>query len=275
LATQALGEAARVLITVKATPQPSTKYGDTVCVAGLRLDDGPPRWIRLYPIPFRFLDSDQQFHKYEIVELDVRRRHSDGRHESYSPELSTIRREAVVKGWSNRAAYFEDLPRPSMCDLRKGIEADTNGTSLALIQVADVSGLTFTPHGDWNEAERRKLDAFSTQAGLFDFPRNAPALRAPRFKASYKFRCDWNACPGHTARILDWELTALQNRLAHDSDEDVKRKVREKFLDLMFSKDRATGLFVGNFERATKRKNFSVLGTYYPKTADAAKLSLF
>ncbi|CAM3719201.1 hypothetical protein E4A47_04460 [Micrococcus flavus] len=36
-------KAARVLITVKATPQPSQKYGDTVCVAGIRLreDTGP------------------------------------------------------------------------------------------------------------------------------------------------------------------------------------------------------------------------------------------
>ena len=30
-------ETARVLITVKASPQPSAKYGDTVCVAGIRV----------------------------------------------------------------------------------------------------------------------------------------------------------------------------------------------------------------------------------------------
>lgn len=58
----------RVLVTVKASPQPSTAYGDTVCVAGTLLD-GPPRWIRLYPVPFRYLEGNSQFAKYDIIEV--------------------------------------------------------------------------------------------------------------------------------------------------------------------------------------------------------------
>lgn len=83
------GERARVLITVKATPQPSTSYGDTSCVAGVRIDGDEPSWIRLYPIAFRWLDGDAQFKKYDIVELEVRRKDSDTRRESYSPTHSS------------------------------------------------------------------------------------------------------------------------------------------------------------------------------------------
>ncbi len=32
-----IGEQARVLVTVKTSPRPSATYGDTVCVAGIRL----------------------------------------------------------------------------------------------------------------------------------------------------------------------------------------------------------------------------------------------
>ena len=78
-------ELARVLVTVKATPQPSEKYGDTSCVAGIRIDGGRAEWIRLYPIAFRWLDGEHQFHKYDVIELEVRRQDSDTRRESHTP----------------------------------------------------------------------------------------------------------------------------------------------------------------------------------------------
>ena len=40
----------RLLVTVKTYPTLSTKYGETVCTAGVR-EDGS--WVRLYPVPFR------------------------------------------------------------------------------------------------------------------------------------------------------------------------------------------------------------------------------
>lgn len=58
-----------MMVLVKATPQPSTKYGDTVCVAGALLHQRPVRWIRLYPIPFRYLESAAKFRKYQTVKV--------------------------------------------------------------------------------------------------------------------------------------------------------------------------------------------------------------
>lgn len=62
----------RVLIAVKAAPNPSATHGETVCVAGVRLGDlGPAGWIRLYPINFRYLSSPtEKFKKYDIVRVD-------------------------------------------------------------------------------------------------------------------------------------------------------------------------------------------------------------
>ncbi|RRD60723.1 hypothetical protein EII30_05595 [Leucobacter sp. OH1287] len=51
-------ETARVLITVKTSPNPSAKYGDTVCVAGIRTDREAYEWIRLYPVNFRWLSAE-------------------------------------------------------------------------------------------------------------------------------------------------------------------------------------------------------------------------
>jgi hypothetical protein len=46
------------MITVKTYPNPSETYGETVCVAGVRLDRGRPEWIRLYPVKFRNADFE-------------------------------------------------------------------------------------------------------------------------------------------------------------------------------------------------------------------------
>jgi hypothetical protein len=56
-------ETAEVMITVKTYPDPSETYGETVCVAGVRLDLERPEWIRLYPVKFRNAHFDNQFSK--------------------------------------------------------------------------------------------------------------------------------------------------------------------------------------------------------------------
>lgn len=58
----------KVLITVKTYPTLSKKYGELVCTAGFR-EDGS--WIRIYPIPFRKLEYDQRYKKYQWIEIDL------------------------------------------------------------------------------------------------------------------------------------------------------------------------------------------------------------
>jgi len=43
----------RIAITVKTYPNPSTKYSETVCTAGVDLDNN--RFVRLYPVRLRDL----------------------------------------------------------------------------------------------------------------------------------------------------------------------------------------------------------------------------
>lgn len=268
------GEPARVLITVKTTPMPSASYGDTVCVAGIRLDTGTPHWIRLYPIPFRWLDESQQFGKYEIVELDVSRRHKDTRPESYTPIVETIRRVKRIEGWSARQIVFEDLPRTTTCALRQGAH---DSPSLGMVRVRALQGHRFEPHPGWTPQEQARIarsmdvnvSVLFGQAG-----RIPPKLAAPKWKLTYRYLCEDPDCRGHDGQVLDWELTMLE-RHAAGSLEDKKEAIRKKFVDMMFAPSRETSFFMGNFEAATKRRNFSVLGVYYPPVTVATSARLF
>ena len=78
----------KVLITVKTYPLPSRKAIEVSCTAGVTEDS---KWIRLFPLPFRRLEYERQFKKYQWIEANVTKALSDPRSESYKVDLDTIR----------------------------------------------------------------------------------------------------------------------------------------------------------------------------------------
>ncbi|WP_141651225.1 hypothetical protein [Microbacterium sp. 3J1] len=263
-------ERARVLITVKATPQPSEKYGDTVCVAGVRLDGPTPTWIRLYPIAFRYLGDDAQFAKYDIIELDVRRRDGDSRRESFTPALGSWQKVGHLPPWRDRHEVLRDLEPTTTCRLMRAAERDHRAPSLGLVFPKEFRGLEFSPHQPWSDEQVRKMAARIEKESSALIPAGAvpPVLVAPRLKVRYRYVCEEPTCSSHVGRILDWELTSLQNRSRRESDTRLKQIITEKFVGMMCDSSRRTGLFLGNFELASRRSKFSVLGVYYPRRAD-------
>ena len=152
-----VGERARVLVVVKASPQPSVKYGDTVCVAGVRLDGAEKSWIRLYPVPFRWVGENAKFAKYDVIEVSMRRREADSRPESYVPDVDSI--EIVdhfdtAKGWARRSEVIGKLPAATTCGLAAAAKGAHNAPSLGVVQVVGPATLEFEKHPGWSAAER-------------------------------------------------------------------------------------------------------------------------
>ena len=73
----------KVLITVKTYPTLSAKYDELVCTAGFK-EDG--KWIRIYPVPFRKKSYNQQYKKYDWIEVDLIKNTSDFRPDSFRPK---------------------------------------------------------------------------------------------------------------------------------------------------------------------------------------------
>jgi hypothetical protein len=84
----------RILILVKTYPVLSKTYQELVCTAGVR-EDGS--WIRLYPVPFRKLKHEQQYEKYQWVEIDAVRNNDDPRPESFRPVKLPVEMELREK----------------------------------------------------------------------------------------------------------------------------------------------------------------------------------
>jgi hypothetical protein len=251
----------RLLITVKAAPNPSGSYGETVCVAGLSLDPNRPGWIRLYPINFRALDADDKFKKYELVTVDAVPARQDQR-ESWKPIRDSFVRERHLDRWPPRRSWLDPHVEDSMCQLNRAARAKPDAQSLALVRPREISDLEITQHPGWTSEQQKKIDEYASQPDLFGREDRTP-LEPPRLRGHYRYRCHDPRCGGHRQGMLDWEFVALQRRLLDRSDEDAAVELQKRFLEMMCNPDREVAFYVGN--QAKRPQTFSVLGVYYPR----------
>lgn len=256
----------RVLITVKAAPNPSVTYGETVCVAGVRLGDlGPTGWIRLYPINFRHLpQATEQIKKYDIVTVDCRPA-GEARLESWRPNMSTLHVETHLPPWRRRRELLEPMIDDSMCRIRTDAAADARAPSLALVRPTEILGFRLEQHPGWSKDEQAKIDAYVNQLELdvFEAAQDKTPLEAPRFRGFYRWRCADPKCGTHEQSIIDWEFVALQRHLWNRSDAEAQEGLRKRFFEEICSQANDVAFYVGN--QAKRPQTFSILGVYYPK----------
>lgn len=264
-------ETAEVMITVKTYPNPSETYGETVCVAGVRLDRGQPEWIRLYPVKFRNADFDSTFKKYETIRINgTYHQANDNRPESFRPkqdELEHVEWLDSKKNWLLRRSKLGALiGETTMCELLARNPKGGMGNpspSLGLIKPTDID--TSVVDGDpWSPAEQAKVD-HASEPDLFGTSM-VPLEPAP-YAIRYRYRCANTKCPGHDQKNLDWEVGQTGRRWKADyGDAGARAAMLKRWRDDMVLADKDIHFYVGNQNRY--RRTFSVLGTWYPKVED-------
>lgn len=147
-----------------------------------------------------------------------------------------------------------------MCALLAEVSSEPPAKSLGLVRPTEVLDFDVSPHPGWSPEEQRKIDNYANQQDLFGADRTA--LRAPRFRGRYQYRCADIGCRGHGQGLLDWEFVAVQRQLSQRSDEETARALKERFLHQMCGPGREVLFYVGS--QAKRQRTFSVLGVYYP-----------
>lgn len=262
---------AHVLITVKTYPQPSGKYGELVCTAGFF--EGT-QWIRIYPISFRFLQDDQQYPKYGWVELDLVRKTSDFRPESYSPrrgideDIRVIDKIGTENHWATRKHYVLQNVFSSMTELISLAKSEKS-ISLATLRPAEI--VDFVIEEDDREWKRKWLEQ-TKQGDIFELDdagrmKERQLIRKLPYKYSYKFLSQGDSKP-RKVKIEDWEIGALfWNCLRQrDGDEETANKlVRQKYFDT-FVTQKDIYLFLGTTKQFhnVAPNPFIVIGVFYP-----------
>lgn len=187
-------QSCRVAILVKALPQPSSRYGETVCCAGVTLDR---QWKRLYPVRFRHLSGESAFKRWDLVSYDYGKPKSDIRQESCHVHEESIR----VGGTLDKEARVRLL---SPLVVGSAQDAMSRGQSLALIRPRDPRFRSKAKSSGVIAAEKAAFDRAARQIGMFD--EKLAAIEPTPYHFSFTFADDAGK---HTYQCGDWEAHAM------------------------------------------------------------------
>jgi hypothetical protein len=261
-------ETKRILIWGKTYPELSTKHLETVCTGGVT-EDGKP--IRLYPIPYRYLDGDDQFKKYQWITARAARNHSDPRPESHRIDCESIVVGDAIKPdgdeWSMRAEVMFRDPSwqfSTMDDLQDA-QRKTKA-SIGVVNPREIlevepfarpneDGLSFNEKLD---RLRRFVAADREQMRIFE-EFALPELKGQEFvpnRIRVRWLCHSPECKGHNMQVLDWEAIQLQRKVGNE-------KALEKVRSVCDVQKNAVRFFLGN--TAQHPAAFCIVGFWYPK----------
>lgn len=267
----------KVLITVKTYPAISKKYEELVCTAGFR-EDGT--WIRIYPIKYRKKSYNEQYTKYEWIEVDLIKNTSDFRPESFRPVShdSEIKRLGEIKPdgniWAERRKFVLNKVYTDLAQLIAEAKDKEICTSLAVFKPSKIIDFVYEEvERDWPQdkiAQFLQLNLFhKVDDKKFEVVKKLP----------YKFSFIYEDINGKrsTTMIEDWETgqlywNCLKNHEGNEKKacEDVKKKY---FDDFAKTKDLHFYLGTSQIHHYTGKNPFLIIGTFHPKKIE--QLSLF
>jgi hypothetical protein len=249
----------KVLLTLKAYPEYSTKHGPVVCTGGLT-EEG--EWIRLYPITLNLFSGKNKVRKYDWIEVECQKaKEKLNRKESYRIRPDTLRvvdRELSLKkikgkvNWKARNDFILPRRAPSLEYLKERFEEDR--TSLGLVKAAEL--LDFYSKGE--------LEIYNHPKGFQEdlFGLRQPVVEQIPHIFSYRFRCqDCEPEKSHDIQCEDWELFESYRSwgLKYREPELLWEKLYDKYYVKM--KEKNLHFYMGTHSQFP---TWLIIGLYYP-----------
>lgn len=230
-----------VVIIVKAVPQPSKQYGETVCCAGVTRQR---EWRRLYPIRFRHL-KDRGFDRWQWVRCRMAQRTSDARGESRRVSEDSITPFGALRP-PERPRFLEPLVRGSVA------EAAAAGSSLTLIRPIESRFRWVRRKPCEVEVEREAYRSAARQKNLLDAELAAIEPCPFNFRLRFRDQSGW-----HDHHCEDWETEAAFWNIRRTHGEAAALA----HLDKVYNQDRpAQGLVLAMGNMAARPQTWLLLG---------------
>ena len=272
----------RVLITVKTYPTLSEKYDELVCTAGIT-EEG--KWIRIYPVPFRKLDYENQYPKWSIVEVDLVKNNSDFRPESFKPvsidnTFTIIQKIDTKNNWEERRKWVLKDIRTDLQALIDDAKNENKNTSLAIFKPAKVHRMIVEQVSrEWDKGKLNAIKAKQQQGDLFKgFENPFEVVNKLPYKFSYEFEDEKGK--KSTLMVEDWEIGQLYWNCLKRAKGDEQRActdVIRKYEGFIENND--FYFFLGTtleFHRRKAHNPFIIIGVFYPpKQIEDPQLKLF
>ena len=235
---------------------PAHKGVEVSCTAAIT-DSG--EWLRLFPVPYRWLRPNQKFSKYQWIRVGVTKA-SDPRPESYKINQETIAITSEVlsasNGWRARKDIIFPLKSSSMCELKRRLGRDGSPT-LGFFKPAAIEKLIIKPvASEWTQEELEIM----RQGHLFE-SEPAEELEKLPYDFSYRYRCDEPACKGHMMKCTDWEMGQSWRKWRTDYGDDWESAFRHRY-EIEMRDKLDTHFYVGTLNRHPRE--WIIVGLFYP-----------
>jgi hypothetical protein len=236
-------------------------------------------------VPFRKLDYEKQYRKWQWIEIDVTKNRKDFRPESYRPtDIEKPFAVGEIIGTEHDWAYRKEIVLQNvhynMTELIAKAKTGGDRTSLATLKPTEIIDFIWRPcEREWDKQKLAAIEANQAQLGLFDD--SAKKLFKVAKKLPYEFSYVFTTEDGkrRTLMIEDWELGQLYwNCLRKECNEEIAcQKVKEKYFDYM-AMERDLYFFLGTtqqFHALNAPNPFIIIGAFYPPKEDKLQLKLF
>lgn len=249
-------ETKKALIVVRTYPVPAKSGVEVSCTAAIT-DKG--EWLRLFPVPWRFLPQDQRFRKYQWVEVTVTKA-TDSRPESYKlkPDGIKVLSEplSTAREWQSRKDIILPLKAHCLCCLQEERDAHKSPT-LGIFKPRTITKLVITPESvGWTAAQLAVL----RQGHLFVKSPTTELEKIP-FSFRYEFQCDHDECKGHKLICTDWEMGQSWRQWKAKYGNGWEAKFRERYeTDMILKND--TYFYVGTIHQHPHV--WIIVGLFYP-----------
>ncbi len=179
---------------VKALPQPSKRYGETVCCAGVTADR---TWKRLYPVRFRHLSGTSSFKRWDWVKFKYRKPTTDARKESCHVYEDTIEVAGTLP-----PAERDRLLGPMV--LESADHAASLGQSLALVRPQNTRFTARKKSAAEIDEERDAYRRAAAQTSILD--KQLAELEPSPYEFKFRFEDQGGK---HNYENGDWETHAM------------------------------------------------------------------
>jgi hypothetical protein len=259
----------KVLIAVKTYPVLSIKYQELVCTAGFN-EQG--EWVRIFPVPYRQLDFEKQYKKFQWITVPLEKSSKDQRPEShhlYDIGALDLGEEIPAKNWAERNRFALGKVFTNKAELIAA--AHRNELSLATFKPTKITRFVIDDtERTWDPVKLAAIKQEQAQLGLDLFNARPNEQFEVAEKIPYKFFYTFEDDAGEesTLMIEDWEIGALYRHCLerHEGNEakaiaDVRKKYEQEL------PQRNIHFFLGTtlkFHNMKAPNPFLIVGVYYP-----------
>jgi hypothetical protein len=228
-----------LMVNCKTYPAVSTKYVETVCTGGVQASGD---FVRLYPVPFRFLDSEEQYGRWDVIRVRAYRDAKDPRPESwhFSPGSPITKVDHI----STERRRWEWM-RKTVFDSAEAMEA--KGLTNGCVEIEPIELYWKADSKEWTASQLNVIqqgDLFATKEQM-----QGLADRVPwQFRLKYREKSTGREDDG---KVLAWSFYQGFRRVRGEcaTDEEALEIIANRIRDSIFNPDKTVFAILGTHSR--------------------------